>query len=133
MCGHCTEHQLKEEVERRTKAAGDLEAKLKVAETEQQHQAKAAADADSKRRAAETEQQRLKEEVERQTKAAGDAIRDKAALDAALVKEQAKTRDADVTRENLKQSEKNWCYETLANACWRAQGCVLKAGKCVPQ
>ncbi|MBR0750002.1 caspase family protein [Bradyrhizobium japonicum] len=27
---------------------------------------------------------------------------------------------------------RNWCYQTTASACWRAQGCALVAGKCVP-
>ena len=69
-----------EEVQRRAKAAADVEARLKVAETEQQElkdevqrQAKAAAGAEAKLKAAETEQQRLKDDAQLQAKAAADA------------------------------------------------------------
>lgn len=27
---------------------------------------------------------------------------------------------------------RSWCYQTYASACWRAQGCALVNGKCVP-
>jgi hypothetical protein len=67
------QQRLRDEVERQTKAAADVDTKLKAAEAEQLRQTKVVADADAKRKAAEDEQQRLRDEAQRQTKAAADA------------------------------------------------------------
>jgi hypothetical protein len=95
------QQQLKDEVQRQTKAAADAETKLKAAEIEQQRlqdevqrQAKAAADVDVKLKAAETEQQRLTEEVKRQAKAATDSDSGRKAAEA----EQQRLKD-DVQRQ----------------------------------